>query len=159
MFWIIALLIIAILIMYYFIDKANEKRKRQNILIQTEQNINNVKIDIENMTDEEYKKKLLQQLQSINMNLVELQFELNKQKDIFKEIKSSINNITFILILPILIGIIIFLLKAKIGYNILQDLTDSFNSTPTATVYVTDDEGNIIYNEEYHGQNVAVPAK
>lgn len=160
MFFIIAIILATIItIMYHYIDKANKKREKQNMFNQTEEITNNIQIEIENLTEEEYKRKLLQQLQSMNINLVELNYEISKQNKRLKKIENDVDIIKLILIIPIIIGISIFLLKTVIGYNILQDLTESFNYTPTATVHVEDENGNIIYNEEYHGQNVAAPVK
>lgn len=122
MYWIIFIIILCCYILSFYIKKAQEKKEKQNLLIQTEQITNSIKIDIENLTEEEYKKKLLQQIQSINMNLVELQFQILKQDKRFKEIENNVSIIAAILIIPIAIGIIAVLLSIVSGENILQNL-------------------------------------
>lgn len=133
-----------------------EEKEIQN-LFQHSININEQNTGENTMTEEEYREKSLQQMQSMNINLVQLQSQIEKQNKEINEIKSNVGCITFILVAPIVIGLILLFLSVIADYNILKNLSDTFNSIPQATVYVTDDEGNIIENAEYHGQNVAVP--
>lgn len=109
--------------------------------------------------DSEYKQAVITQMQSINNNLVNIQIQNDKQRKMIEDIHSIIMFIVFITIISVLIkGVLIFTALNE-GNNIIQDLTSNFNTTPQATAVVTDDEGNIIEDEEYHGQNIAIPSK
>lgn len=122
MYWIFFAIIVCCCLIYLSLQQAQRKRERQNLFIQTEQSINRIKIDVENLTEEEYKKKLLQQMQSINMNLVELQFEIAKQDKQLKKIERNLSSIATILILPILIGIIAIIISMISGVDVIQNL-------------------------------------
>lgn len=122
MYWIFYAIIVCCCAIYLYLKQAHKKRERQNLFIQTEQSINKIKVDVENLTEEEYKKKLLQQIQSINMNLIELQFQITKQDKQFKKIERNVSAIATILILPIVIGIIVLLISIIYGLDVIQNL-------------------------------------
>lgn len=110
--------------------------------------------DTTNMTDEEIKKELLNQIRGININLVEIQTQIDKQDKKLAKIKDNVDFITAIMIIPIIIGIIIILLSVYAGGNILKNLNASTENKTRVTVNVTDEAGNIIEDSEYHGQNI-----
>ena len=122
MYWIFFAIMVCCCLIYLSLKQVHDKKEREKLFIQTEQSINRIKIDVENLTEEEYKKKLLQQIQSINMNLVELQFEIAKQDKQLKKIERNLSSIATILILPILIGIIAIIISMISGVDVIQNL-------------------------------------
>ncbi len=103
-----------------------------------------------NMTEEEFKVELINQIRGININLVELQNQLDKQNKKIKNIKEDTGLITAILLIPIIIGIIAILISIHAGSNILKTLG---NNTGNTSIYVTNQDGNIIEDSEYYGQD------
>lgn len=106
--------------------------------------------DTSNMTDEEIKTELINQIRGININLVELQNQLDKQNKKIKNIKEDTGLITAILLIPIIIGIIAILISIHAGSNILKTLS---NNTDNTSVYVTNQNESIIEDSEYYGQD------
>ncbi len=76
----------------------------------------------DNISDEDFKKAMLQKADSINRNLTELNKKQEKQKKELNEIKGDVGCITFIIFVPALIGVAIILLSIISGYNILNNL-------------------------------------
>ena len=121
-FWIFFAIILAIYLIYYFIKKKIEKKEKQKIYNKLDENTSNIPIDIEELTQEEYQKKLLQLLQNMNKNIAELNYELTKQQKNFENIKDDVNTIMMILLIPIIIGLLTILISAITGTNIIKDI-------------------------------------
>lgn len=102
--------------------KEMEEQKIQNL------DINLPKTDRNKMTDEEYREKSLQQLQSTNINLVQLQSQIAKQNEKIREIEKNVGCITTILAIPIAIAIIGLIIKAVAGYSYIQLINNIFGT-------------------------------
>lgn len=105
------------------------------------------------LSEEEYKIALLEKLDTLNSNIIYLQSKQEQQNKQIKNVKKDVSGIHTILLLPIIIGIIAFIVKIAIAGNVIDMFKQTDNKYNT-TVHVTDNEGNTIPNDEYHEQNV-----
>lgn len=71
-------------------------------------------------TDNEFKQKLLEQLQQVNINLVYLQNTQKKQEKMIDDIKFNINLIAFCIFIPLLIKVIIIIGAIIGGQSVLE---------------------------------------
>lgn len=118
---------------------------------QEENYINYILNSLDDNNEMESQESIETQIQKLNKNINILQRQNKILIKTNKNIESNIGCITFIICVPVVIGVIIVLLSILAGNNILKNLNDTTGST---SVYVTDQNGNIIEDEEYHGQDV-----
>lgn len=72
----------------------------------------------EDISDEEYKKQVLNMLNLINMNLVDQEMKKNKEIEHLKDIQFSVNFIAIVILLSIVIKIIMIATGASVISNL-----------------------------------------
>lgn len=97
-----------------------DKKKRQQRREAEQFNCNNTHIDYTNTSDEDYKKLMLEKADGNNINLIELQTQLDEQKKMLEDIKSNVGCITFIMIFPIALAILIFIIRVIFSVNLIE---------------------------------------
>lgn len=100
--------------------KYADKKELEKTIEQSEKKIEN--IIPKELTEEEYKNELLNNIRGININLVELQNQIDKQKKMIDDIKFCINLIAFLIFIPFILKIIALILGMKAGTEFLQYL-------------------------------------
>ncbi|MDE6626076.1 MAG: hypothetical protein K2K56_06880, partial [Lachnospiraceae bacterium] len=130
-FIVAAIIVLTVTFIKYLTEKYMEQKKYKNIDYVyydnkgTNMNDTTTKEDI---SESEYNRMLLKQLQSININLIDIQTQLSKQNKMLNEIKSNVGIITAITVIPIIIGIFIFVLSASKGYSMLENFTNNIQN-------------------------------
>lgn len=104
LFIFLAFAIIISIVISIFLNKMDEKKHNGYISEHLQPTP-----DITFESDDEYKKAVLNQMHSINMNLVELQFEVKKQKEHLNSIQFNTSFLAAIIFLIILIRIILII--------------------------------------------------
>lgn len=104
LFIFLAFAVIISIVITIFLNKMDEKKHTSYI----SEHIQPIP-DINFESDDEYKKAVLKQMHSINMNLVELQFEIKKQKEHLNNIQFNTSLLAVIVFLIIFIRIILII--------------------------------------------------
>ncbi len=117
----IGLLIPIILVAYYIVDKKEKEKERDNMMDVKMKNTPPITGDL---TDEEYKKQVLNMLNLINTNLLDQEIKQNRIIEHLKDIRFCVNFITIVILINIIISIILFIAKVYIGASVTSDLFD-----------------------------------
>ena len=111
---VIFLIFIAAVSGYIYLD-TKEKQDKQEESYEQYEYTNST--DTSDMTDEELKEELINQIRGININLVELQNQLDKQNEKINKIQDNVGCITFVICIPFVISIILQLIT---GFSLLE---------------------------------------
>ena len=109
----------AITIFNNYNEKKKEEKERSKML---DEKMNYTYKFTEDISDEEYKKQMLNMLNLINMNLVDQEMKKNKEIEHLKEIRSGVNFITTLIVIMLLAKLIIIIASAKAGASIFTTL-------------------------------------
>lgn len=109
----------AITIFSNYYEKKKEENERSKMM---DEKMNYTYKFTEDISDEEYKKQVLNMLNLINMNLVDQEMKKNKEIEHLKEIRSGINFITTLVVIMLLAKLIIIIAGAKAGASIFTTL-------------------------------------
>lgn len=115
----IGLLIPIILIAYYIVDR-QEKEKERNDMMNNK--IHNTPPITGDLSDEEYKKQVLNMLNLINTNLLDQEIKQNREIDHLKDIRFCVNFIALVILIRIILTIIVVIYKAYVGASVASDL-------------------------------------
>lgn len=117
----IGLLIPIILVAYYIVDKKEKEKERDNMMDIKMKNTPPITGDL---SDEEYKKQVLNMLNLINTNLLDQETKQNRIIEHLKDIRFCVNFITIVILINIIISIILFIAKVYIGASVTSNLFD-----------------------------------
>lgn len=102
---------------YIYLD-TKEKQDKQEESYEQYEYTNST--DTNDMTDEELKEELINQIRGINIKLVELQNQLDKQNKKINKIQDNVGCITFVICIPFVISIILIILRLFAGFSLLE---------------------------------------
>lgn len=105
----------AITIFNNYYEKKKEENERSKMM---DEKMNYTYKFTENISDEEYKKQVLNMLNMINMNLVDQEIKKNKEIEHLKDIQFSVNFIAIVILLSIIIKIIMVATGASVISNL-----------------------------------------
>ena len=117
----IGLLIPIILIAYYIVDKKEKDKERDNMM---NNKIHNTPPITGDLSDEKYKKQVLNMLNLINTNLLDQEIKQNREIEHLKDIRFCLNFIALVILIKIIISIILFIAKIYVGASVASDLFD-----------------------------------
>ena len=120
-----ALILIAILVVINQEGVKAEKMEEEEYKQKYEHKKPNTTYTQDNITEEEFQEESLYQAKLNNIYLEEINSELKKQNKMMKDIKFNVGCMTFVIVIPICLGIIIVILSSIAGYNILQAVWQS----------------------------------
>lgn len=109
----------AITIFSNYYEKKKEENERSKMM---DEKMNYTYKFTEDISDEEYKKQVLNMLNLINMNLVDQEIKKNKEIEHLKEIRSGVNFATTLVVIMLLAKLIIIIAGAKAGASIFTTL-------------------------------------
>ena len=112
---------IVILIAYIIVDKQEKEKERNDMM---DNKIHNTPPITGDLTDEEYKKQVLNMLNLINTNLLDQEIKQNREIEHLKDIRFCVNFIALVILIKIIISIILFIVKVYVGANVASDLFD-----------------------------------
>lgn len=115
------IIFIIVLIAYYIVDKQEKEKERDNMM---ENKIHNTPPITGDLSDEEYKKQVLNMLNLINTNLLDQEIKQNREIEHLKDIRFCVNFIALVILIKIIISIILFIAKVYIGASVTSDLFD-----------------------------------
>lgn len=116
---------IVVLIAYCIVDKQEkekEKEKERNDMMDNK--IHNTPPITGDLSDEEYKKQVLNMLNLINTNLLDQEIKQNREIEHLKDIRFCVNFIAIVILIKIIISIILFIAKVYVGASVASDLFD-----------------------------------
>lgn len=111
----IGLLIPIILVAYYIVDKKEKDKERNDMM---ENKIYNTPPITGDLSDEEYKKQVLNMLNLINTNLLDQEIKQNREIEHLKDIRFCVNFIALVILLSIIIKIIMVATGASVISNL-----------------------------------------
>lgn len=79
-----------------------------------------LKQEIANADPAQIQQHILEQSIQQNINLINMQIQLDRQNKMLKRMKFNLACITFVMIAPIILGIILFVISIFLGFNFFE---------------------------------------
>ena len=112
-------IVISIMFVSQYLEKKRLRKELESKLNYTEQTYTQLNKQITFENEQEYREQLLKHLISVNVNLVEIQIELEKQNKKLKKLE-SIDFMVFIITLVTLTPIVLSIILRIAGISILD---------------------------------------
>ena len=120
---IIALIIVATAVatLITIVDIKGKEIEREKMM---DNKVHNTPPITGDLSDEEYKKQVLNMFNLINTNLLDQEIKQNREIEHLKDIRFCVNFIAIIILIKIIISIILFIAKVYVGASVASDLFD-----------------------------------